>query len=49
MYNRYSSLQEEDNYKEINCYSINSIKQLKKLKYAKENIILPYQMKIEKK
>ena len=30
MYNRYSSLQQEDNYKEINCYSINSIKQLKK-------------------
>ena len=37
MYNRYSSLQQEDDYKEINCYSINSIKQLKKkLKYAKE-------------
>lgn len=37
MYNRYSSLQQEDNDKEMNCYSINSIKQLKKkLKYSKE-------------
>ena len=40
MYNRYSSLQQEDNYKEINCYSINSIKQLKKkLKYTMRKIL----------
>ena len=40
MYNRYSSLQQEDNYKEINCYSINSIKQLKKkIKICKGKIL----------